>query len=873
MVENRPGLTAIAYRTGTFTTFRNALLDRLTAAPALGRLTSRAADDHTVTAVELWAAVADVLTFYQERLANEAFLGTAVLRDSVARLVRHIGYELRPGLAATASLAFTLEPGAAAVIPAGTRVQSVPAEGERPQKFETLAQLSADSRLNRLRIVTAPQREEPTAGQSIRVTAFPDSEAQGTLSALASGEKVLVYAKDAVQVLTAGHVAVREGMTQVEWTTCLQGDHYKTAYDGKDPLCRAYRLGRSFHLFGHDAPEKVVVPVRRFGGKFSLEVAYTDFTVHGDGSDADEVSLDGRYDGLGPGSMVLAVAGPADGTVAIPFQVTAVSEQHVARRATSLTAGAEAHHGTVMRLELSPLPDKDGRGLDDLPVDDVRDVVFHELLGPALRFWPFGHTGPVTGPAVYLPGVWAGPTAIDAGPTQGTSAASTRTVLSTEDFPAGRALILTDQAGHPPVGATVRAASIVDPEGNAVDPGEVPPRVFLRLDVSTAAPCALDSDTAVLLGNIAPASHGETIPQEVLGDGDSGVPFQRFQLAKKPVTHLPAPVPGGVASSVRILVAGEDWSERPTLYGATAHDQVYTTRVAEDGGVTVQFGDGTTGARPPTGRGNIVARYRQGLGAQGRVAAGRLSLLLDRPTGVKSVVNPLAADGGVDSEPHEQARNSAAATVRTFGRAVSLRDFEDGALTAGEVAKSRATWVWTGRRRAIHLTVAGPGGALFSPEALARIAATFATERDPHRTLLLGNHVPVGVLVDATLAVDERARANGVRAAARAALLHHLSFAARDFAQPVHLSDVYRVLQDVVGVASVDVHTLDLKSEDPDFRAAHGLGSERGLPHPRLLMLPARMSAARDAVLAAELACVAQPEQDVVLRTPHGAAG
>ena len=104
---------------------------------------------------------------------------------------------------------------------------------------------------------------------------------------------------------------------------------------------------------------------------------------------------------------------------------------------------------------------------------------------------------------------------------------------------------------------------------------------------------------------------------------------------------------------------------------------------------------------------------RRGTGrAQGSPAgsdANRLTTLLDRPTGVKSVTNPLPGEGGVDPEALDRARETAPGTVRTFGRAISLRDFEDSTLTSGEVAKARADWVWTGRRRVVHLTVAGAG--------------------------------------------------------------------------------------------------------------------------------------------------------------------
>jgi hypothetical protein len=244
--------------------------------------------------------------------------------------------------------------------------------------------------------------------------------------------------------------------------------------------------------------------------------------------------------------------------------------------------------------------------------------------------------------------------------------------------------------------------------------------------------------------------------------------------------------------------------------------------------------------------------------------------LLDRQTGVKSVTNPTAADGGADPEILARARQTAPGTVRTFGRAISLRDFEDTALLAGEVAKARAAWVWTGYRRIVHVTIAGQGGATFSPAGLARLAATLDTERDTNRRLLLGNYARVAILVTATLYVRPDHVAEDVVMAARATLLEALSFERRAFAETIDLSEIYATLQGVGGVLGVDVDRLDLKSPDAAFRAAHGVDPTRGQLQPRLWMLPARPSGSPDLVLPAELAWVEVPTLDIVLRSTGG---
>ena len=97
VIFNPPALDAISYRVGDYTTFRHALL---LARPGEGELTRAsgtridqiwrpgASGDLAVQMVEWWAYLADVLTFYNERVAGQAYLRTADLPESVNRLIR-----------------------------------------------------------------------------------------------------------------------------------------------------------------------------------------------------------------------------------------------------------------------------------------------------------------------------------------------------------------------------------------------------------------------------------------------------------------------------------------------------------------------------------------------------------------------------------------------------------------------------------------------------------------------------------------------------------------------------------------------------------------------------------------------------------------
>ena len=108
-----------------------------------------------------------MLTFYQERIANEGYLPTAVERRSLLELARLIGYRLRPGVSASVRLAFTVANGFTGTIPAGTRAQSIPGTGQSPQFFETSAPLDVRDSWNALAPrLTRPQLITPKAADA-----------------------------------------------------------------------------------------------------------------------------------------------------------------------------------------------------------------------------------------------------------------------------------------------------------------------------------------------------------------------------------------------------------------------------------------------------------------------------------------------------------------------------------------------------------------------------------------------------------------------------------------------------------------------------------------------------------------------------------
>ena len=123
-----------------------------------------------------------------------------------------------------------------------------------------------------------------------------------------------------------------------------------------------------------------------------------------------------------------------------------------------------------------------------------------------------------------------------------------------------------------------------------------------------------DRATVTIAANVADATHGETVT-EVLGNGDGSQPNQSFKLKQAPaLTYIRSTAPGGAESTLQVRVNDLLWHEAPTLFERTPRERIYTTELADDGTVTVRFGDGIRGARLPSGlakcEGDLPARHR-----------------------------------------------------------------------------------------------------------------------------------------------------------------------------------------------------------------------------------------------------------------------
>lgn len=131
------GLSALPRQLAGFPEYRLAMLRDIPVYAPLEQWRARGRDDLGIMLLEMWAYVLDILGFYDERIANESYLRTAVLRPSLRKLVELIGYQARPALGASVVLAAVADGNRPVVLPPRTGFRSDAFDGEPPQVFET----------------------------------------------------------------------------------------------------------------------------------------------------------------------------------------------------------------------------------------------------------------------------------------------------------------------------------------------------------------------------------------------------------------------------------------------------------------------------------------------------------------------------------------------------------------------------------------------------------------------------------------------------------------------------------------------------------------------------------------------------------------
>ena len=751
-INNRPYLPVINYRIARYGTFRSAMLRAIDS--KLPAWTSREKDDYGIALIEMWAYLADILAYYQERIANEAYIRTAVLRESVIALTDFVDYRLAPGVAATTYIAMIADK--EGVVPRGFRVESSLA-GEPSKMFQTEEAVKIYNELNILKHVSDRQFRQliNTAKQLLL---------EGINLDLKVGDRILILdderekwdanpskecEKWELRQLT--EVTEKEDKTTlVKWSEQIWKDY--------DTHPKVFVFREKAMPFGNNAPDfrmltkeqkDVIINDADKKNLDYLKGTAPNYTIY----------LDSVYENVKVGSYIAAVK-PNDVEL---YRVKKVNEIvkvdfGLSSKVTVATVDTDLHMENFALRETTLLCDNE----------------------------PLAHVTKETDPTPTMPGE-----------------------LEIEGIfkslnPGSYIAISGEDAKGNPRSEVRRIASIMPGKGTTT----------IRLD--RALESSYKKNSAIIYGNVVPASFGEPVKNEILGSGDASLSFQKFNIRKNPVTFLPDPEAlHGASSSLELFVNDVLWDERDSFLDSGPMDRHYITEINEKDEMTITFGDGTGGAKPPTARDNITARYRKGVG--GNTSTGTITGMVDSSLYLKSVLNPVNASGGAGRESEDNAKENAPLMMRTFDRAVSLEDYAFLARSFSGIAKSKAFWQWEGEEQAVWLIVSMENGKILDSEVKKRLRAFLDMRRDTNQKLKIENYKPMNIELEMEITVKKTHFNTKVKAEVEKALgnernedgsFNFFAFERLDFGMSIHLSDIYAKVDGIEGIEHFVITTF-----------------------------------------------------------------
>jgi Baseplate J-like protein len=715
-IFNPSGQTQIAYRAGDFASFRHALVRHAPGEVALAGWRPTADTDLALQVVDWWAYVADILAFYSERIANETYLGTASMPESVRRLIAVLGYRPRPGIGALAALPVLASGPGRLTLPAGFAIASKPVPGVDPQTFElqqavTFAAPTSVSGPEPENPGTVPGAAGPPAEAPSGTAEAPAHDAlivrggvlvKGKASGIAVGDRLLLIKRpwnaisDTVRVVTVtGLVLERDAHRRSNTRVLLSGTSGLSGAKAAD--FRLQRSTRTGHLATMPAGAEVVT--------------------------ATKLVLDGTARHLKAGDPLLVEAGGTFDVVRLSAYEEVVWYANANASTPTTSPGDSGIPLLVARLAIassgfhSYVPKEVAVRSGWTDVGMLLDTPVRMLSGLPSKVTLARPPAATAGKAL--------PAVIE--DTRGRGIAATATPTS-----GGSQVALT-------------------PAANAETTDLQPP---LRV-----------------LWDLITVSRGASVRDEQLGVGDATLPGQDFTLNRSPVTYLAdagSHSGDGYSSTVEVLVDDVRWTEVPRFFGRGPSERIFVTREDDEGKTHVLTGDGINGARLPTGA-RVIANYRFGSGAT-VPPVGTLTQVLKPAPNLAAVRNPVRAYGGADADPPEKLREFAPRSVLTFGRAISGTDYAAVAAQAPGVTRAAAEWAWDpGEQRAlVRVHVGDDAGAVTAARTALREQA------DPNRPVVVLPAVgcptilAVDLLLDPDRVVSERVEA------ARDALLNGL---------------------------------------------------------------------------------------------------
>jgi hypothetical protein len=832
---NRAGLSELVYRIGNHSTFLNRMLRNLSHqtipdGPNQGKrplslLTTRASDDIAIALLDAWAVIADVLTFYQERISNESYLRTATERVSVLELARLVGYELNPGVAASTFLSFIVEdaPGApgVAVVPHGTKIQSIPKQGQFPQTFETDEEIYASAEWNNMK----PYKGWTTKTQKID-KGTKEIYLKGINTQLQPGDAILFVGDERetdpgserwdFRIIETVKANPKEDYTIVTWKEGL--GHKKPSVNPSDNP-RVFTFRQRVALFGHNAPDwkRMSIDVKK-NFISNKDRAAIDKLIEWPGFKMDPQNrpiIDPNYSKVLVDNWIIKTNQAVDNIISKysewpKFQINKEEkvlfldaiypkildgswvalmkpgyvEIYKITRTSVVWHNNFTLSGRVTRIFLDASEHLDWFNLRNT-------VVFIQSQELELFKKEVALTLPVEGDKITLDKFVLGLTPNKALILSGKRM---RARVSEKD----EIILEPSLQGDEIISEVVFIEDVLEDKNNTV------------IKLTHPLNNVYDNETVVIHGNVVRSTHGETIKDEVIGSGDGSLVHQNFMLKRSPLTYISSPTSSGSKSTLSVRVNGLLWQEVSSLYDLEARDQKYTVRIDNYGRAILTFGDGVKGSRLPSGRENIVATYRCGIGPVGEVGANSLVLLQTRPLGIRSATNPLPATGASSPEKLQEARTNAPLKMLTLNRIVSLQDYENFARSFAGIGKAKVAVLWNGETRLVHITIAASSGDKIeiNSDLYINLIKAISSAHDPTQKIFIQSYQSIFFNLTAKILIDTKFIPKTVLRNVRIALLDNFGFEKRSFGQPVTAAEVVTVIQKISGVVATDMDQL-----------------------------------------------------------------
>jgi len=824
-IFNPPGLASIADRAGDFASFRRALLLARPGENALALWRPGGSGDLAVQLVEWWAVLADILTFYNERIANESYLRTATMDEDVKNLVRLLGYRPRPGIAAMGLVAALVSGTKPVTVPKGFQIQSKPGPGKQPQIFE----VDADTHLALPDSVAVDPPPDPALlrlddGHSSLLLA-------GAITTIKAGDRFLLRARSwsgaagEAKLVTVAETK-KEKTPRGATNTRLVFTEDLGMTDAKAADWLLLRSTQSAALF---SPAATPIVTNTFFIEFSTLLPAIEFSRSQSAATAQTRSFElSKINVFDPGGVGIDI-GPAIGTAAPEFTPlpppvfippVLSHDVHLDGVYASITAADALLLERPGQTPVVAFVNGQARALWYANAPNPADPATPPVPSNNVVAIPIVHSAVNIAPAFLTDGVQKAWNAAAASVKVSFGWVAAGTIIgapATRFTPGGNATLLaadaTAAALTAPRDVEIQDANGVGTGGHVIAANAR--SVSLTNLVATEQPLVAPLS---VLTNLVAVSRGKTVANEVVGSGDATVPAQTFILKKSPLTYRASG--DGYRSTLRILVDGIEWHEVPSFYAQAPDARVFVTKEDADQKTHLLFGDGINGARLPSGSGNVVASYRYGSGAE-TPEAGSLTVILKPQPGVRGIRNPVRVFGGADPDAASKIRALAPRSVLTFGRAVSADDYEVIAAGAPGVARAKAAFSFdaTLQRAVVTIYVGDDAGA----EAAAKNA--IAGAQDPNRTVVVKQATAVNCSLSLTLLVRADVDAAAVAARVRAALEDPdaglLGTNAIRIGQAIYDSEIERACLAVDG--TVAVHGLSFRDSllhIPTFRFA-----------------------------------------------------